>query len=282
MEQDYYGYVYLIYDQKEKKVYIGQTKLRVEKDYYGSGTIIRRIIAKRGTYFLKKIVLGYCYSREEILECETECKYFFNAFDKKYGYNIVEKDFGGDTLTNHPDKDILIEEHRKRIKNRDENKKTSTFKETLKKDPTIIIKKEKKRRMTLLNDPSIDKNRGIKTSLTKINNNTHVGKKSGVYIKLNHSCILIQYFSLITTQDLKNNYYNITGNILSEFLYNKFLNVLNFPISTLAINHPHHRMRYLKFVEENKDKIQWYIDNYERLEEEYYDKKCKIRRGQIK
>jgi hypothetical protein len=27
---------------------------------------------------------------------------------------------------------------------------------------------------------------------------------------------------------------------------------------------------YLKFVEENKHKMYWYIDNYERLEEEYY------------
>lgn len=107
MNQNYYGYVYLIYDQKEKKVYIGQSTKRIEKEYYGSGTIIKRVIAKRGVYFLKKIILGYCYSREELLECETECKYFFEAFNPLYGYNIAKKDSGGDILSYHPERERI-------------------------------------------------------------------------------------------------------------------------------------------------------------------------------
>lgn len=103
---DYYGYVYLIYDQKYKKIYVGQKKGKIDKslNYYGSGKIIQNIIKSRGIYFLKKIVLGICYSKEELTNCETECKYFFNAFDKNYGYNIAIVDKGGDTLTYHPNK----------------------------------------------------------------------------------------------------------------------------------------------------------------------------------
>jgi len=46
MEQDYYGYVYLILDQKENKVYVGQKKGKVENTtkYYGSGTILKKFI----------------------------------------------------------------------------------------------------------------------------------------------------------------------------------------------------------------------------------------------
>jgi group I intron endonuclease len=104
MSQEPYGYIYLILDQKENKVYIGQKKGLPEnsKNYFGSGTIIRNIIKKRGTYFLKKIILGFCYSRDEILQKETECKYFFNAFDRKYGYNIAISDNGGILYDVHP------------------------------------------------------------------------------------------------------------------------------------------------------------------------------------
>lgn len=105
--EDYYGYVYITLDQKHNKIYIGQKKARIEKttDYFGSGTRIKNIIKSRGTYFLKKTILGVCYSKEELEFWETECKFFFNAFDKRYGYNILVKDSGGDTFTNQSKED---------------------------------------------------------------------------------------------------------------------------------------------------------------------------------
>ena len=117
--EEYYGYVYLIYDQKRNLIYIGHKKGKIEnsKEYFGSGTLIRRIQKKRGTYFLKKTILGVCYSYEELIECETECKFFFNAFDIKYGYNILEKDTGGDTFTNNPNKEKLREQHKQNALN---------------------------------------------------------------------------------------------------------------------------------------------------------------------
>lgn len=99
----YYGYVYITLDQKHNLIYVGRQKGKPESkkniSYFGSGTIISRIINKNGTYFLKKTILGVCYTLEELKACEKECKFFFNAFDRKYGYNIAIDENGGDTLT---------------------------------------------------------------------------------------------------------------------------------------------------------------------------------------
>jgi hypothetical protein len=119
-DENYYGYVYLTYDQKENKIYIGHKTKKIEDtlDYFGSGTIIGRIQRKRGAYFLKKIILGVCYTLEELIEQETECKHFFNALNPLYGYNIIEKDTGGDTFTNNPNKEKLREKHRQNALNK--------------------------------------------------------------------------------------------------------------------------------------------------------------------
>ena len=122
MSQKYYGYIYLITDQKNKKIYIWQKVKLPEKStwYYGSGTIIRDIIKSRGTYFLKKRILGILEadSKKELKillnEAEKECVYFFRAYgadgehyDTIYGYNLTK---GGDT----PRKDIPMTEEAKR------------------------------------------------------------------------------------------------------------------------------------------------------------------------
>lgn len=115
---EYYGYVYCTFDQKENKVYIGQKSgdPKLSTNYFGSGTIIKKIIKSRGTYFLKKNILGFCKTREELLYCETECKYFFNAFDRKYGYNIAVSDKGGDLISFHPDISEIKEKFKTRSK----------------------------------------------------------------------------------------------------------------------------------------------------------------------
>jgi hypothetical protein len=100
----FYGYIYLTLDHYANKVYVGRHKGLAEnsEDYFGSGTIISRIIKKR-KHHLEKIILGYCNSLEELIEAETECIYFFRAYgadginhDEIYGYNL-ESDgkFGG-------------------------------------------------------------------------------------------------------------------------------------------------------------------------------------------
>lgn len=92
----YYGYVYLTLDQKYNKIYIGHKTGLIENsvNYYGSGKIIRRILKSRGIFFLKKRILGICFSRKELLNSETECKIFFNSMNPLYGYNLKLEDEG--------------------------------------------------------------------------------------------------------------------------------------------------------------------------------------------
>jgi hypothetical protein len=111
LEADYFGYIYLTYDQKNQMSYVGKRQRRIEEtnDYYGSGTIISKIQKKRGTSFLKKIILGICNTKEELEYCEAECKDFFNVLNPLYGYNILRKDTGGDTMSRNPRKKEIFE-----------------------------------------------------------------------------------------------------------------------------------------------------------------------------
>ena len=125
-DDNYFGYIYLIYDQKHNKGYVGKRQAKIEdsENYYGSGKIISDKIKSKGTYFLKKIILGVCYSLQELKDCETECKFFFNLFDKKYGYNIAINDWGGDTFTHNPNKEKVRINMSKGQKGRKHTKKT--------------------------------------------------------------------------------------------------------------------------------------------------------------
>jgi len=105
LTDDYFGYIYITLDQKHDLNYVGYKYGKVEDSewYFGSGKVLQRIQKARGTYFLKKTIIGVCYTVEELLKCETECKVFFNVLNPLYGYNILKEDNGGDTLTNNPD-----------------------------------------------------------------------------------------------------------------------------------------------------------------------------------
>lgn len=92
LSKNYYGYIYYTYDQKTKKIYVGQSTNTVENstDYFGSGVWVRNIIKKRGTYFFKKQIIGYCYSKEELNYAELICIEFYNSNNPIYGLNIRE------------------------------------------------------------------------------------------------------------------------------------------------------------------------------------------------
>ncbi len=94
-----YGYIYLIYDQINKKIYIGRRKgipnEPKNKNYYGSGVVITNIIKKHGTKFLKRKILGFANSKEELNIFEIECINFFQSRNKIYGYNLAKGGEGG-------------------------------------------------------------------------------------------------------------------------------------------------------------------------------------------
>ena len=301
-ETAYYGYIYIIWNQYENKCYVGQSTRFNEINYYGSGIIISRIINKYGTYFLNKIILGYCYSEEELNEAEEECIYFFRAYgadgenhDHIYGYNLSPKALGFTKL--------CPESLEKRIE---------SFKTTLQNNPDITINKEIKRAETLKNDPSIIKDSINKGLITKKNNpeieirrveklketcsnrtedkklNMHnkmsnsriikkqIGNKVNNFKVLNFSLIINLYFDNIITSSMVSSYIDLTGQTIDPYSIYSVLNILEFPHGGKS-----HKNQEIKthFIEENKHKINWYIENYERLEEEYYNKKWEKKHG---
>lgn len=290
-QEDYYGYIYVTLDQKHNKVYVGQKKGKIEKskNYFGSGTIITNIIKDRGIYFLKKFVLGVCYSKEELTFWETECKHFFKALDRKYGYNKIEKDTGGDTWM------YLTEEERQirslkfsisftgRLKGRTSpmKGKKSSKEANLKRSKSLTgIKHSEERKRN-----NSDGHKGTKwteESLKKrkiTRQKTYYGKNTPTYKKIDFIFLIQMYFDIVTVKELLIIYNNTHEISISGGIYDRFLKTLFFPKNVLIHSHPKERGIYLKFVKENKHKINWYIENYERLEEEYF---LKLKEKRIK
>ncbi len=87
-----FGYIYLVIDHYNHKLYVGQSKVLnnlLVRNYFGSGIIIKRILKIR-KHHLQKIILGYCESKEELDEAEKICIDHFQSNDKRYGYNLSE------------------------------------------------------------------------------------------------------------------------------------------------------------------------------------------------
>lgn len=112
-----------------------------------------------------------------------------------------------------------------------------------------------------------------KINLTKFKNKIQKGVDHPRYKKLDYEFLIINYFNIISSSNIIENYNKNHTNI-KKSPYRVFLKIIGFPINYLDFRKPALKEIYLKFVKENKHKIQWYIDNYERLEKEYFEKKC--------
>ena len=101
---------------------------------------------------------------------------------------------------------------------------------------------------------------------------SRVGRDSSNYIEINYAFVIELYFKITSTGKIIKEYdktFNIK--LKSGYSIQRIFEVLNFVRNNVHYKEP--REIYLKFVEENKHKIQWYIDNYERLENEYFENK---------
>lgn len=92
-----YGYIYLTTNKINGKKYIGQHKSEVfDKDYYGSGLIIRRATKKYREENFVVEVIEWCNSREELNERE---KYWIAKNDAVESSDFYNKAYGGDGMT---------------------------------------------------------------------------------------------------------------------------------------------------------------------------------------
>jgi group I intron endonuclease len=110
-------YVYKITNIINNKIYIGKhTHLTHKKDnYMGSGKLLLYSIKKYGIENFKKDILEKC-TYEDICEKEKYWISFYNSTNKVIGYNITNGGEFGDTLTNNPNREIIIKKMSERGK----------------------------------------------------------------------------------------------------------------------------------------------------------------------
>jgi hypothetical protein len=310
MEQfKFHGYIYITINQQTKKCYVGQKSISPEKskNYLGSGARFNNSIKKYGKKFFKKIVLGEISSnnledfKKQLNEAETECIYFFRTYgsdgvnyDEIYGYNLTIE--GGTTLglpkeilhrkkqkemkTKIDNPEIMKEAGKKASKTKKENpdiqnKINEGIKKFNKNHPEVRIEAIKKDQQKKKENPDIMKNAGKNISKRRYENKTEVGNKSYHYVKLHYEFLIIKYFQFFSLRDIYKEYFKEYGENITDNTVDKFFRCLKFPKG--HSRKKDEQQQRISFIEENKYKIQWYIDNYERLEEEYFEKKFEDR-----
>jgi len=105
--------IYLTINLIDFKFYIGKDKNNNEK-YLGSGKILKNAVKKHGKDNFTKVIIEKCKTEFELSDREIYWIDFFEA--TKYGYNIAKGGEGGDTITNHPNKQILAKNHSDKMK----------------------------------------------------------------------------------------------------------------------------------------------------------------------
>jgi hypothetical protein len=99
--QKKYGYIYCTTDLKNGMKYIGQKKSnKFIQTYFGSGTLIKKIIKKRPET-LRLDLIEWCYSQEELNNCENNWTNAIGLYP--LSYNLVQ---GGGTTTGYKHSEV--------------------------------------------------------------------------------------------------------------------------------------------------------------------------------
>jgi hypothetical protein len=100
--------IYKITNLINNKIYIGKDTTSDPK-YFGSGLLIKRAFKKYGSENFIKEVIDISDDYNELSKKEIYWISFYNSTDRKIGYNISSGGDGGNTLSNHPDLEIIKE-----------------------------------------------------------------------------------------------------------------------------------------------------------------------------
>lgn len=88
MSNTHYGYVYKTTNLINGKIYVGQKKGKLKLSYYGSGTLLKRAVAKYGRDKFSCELVCYAYSYDELNSLEA---YWISTLDAiNSGYNLEE------------------------------------------------------------------------------------------------------------------------------------------------------------------------------------------------
>lgn len=90
-----YGFVYLTTNNANGKKYVGMCKITHEKNYLGSGKLLKEDIEKFGKDVFSREILEYCVSFESLCEAEKKWIDKLNAVSSSQFYNLNSGGFGG-------------------------------------------------------------------------------------------------------------------------------------------------------------------------------------------
>jgi hypothetical protein len=117
IRRKYDGFYYLVYKTTclvNNKIYVGYHKTQKLNDgYIGSGTSFENSVRLYGKENFRREILEFCISLKHMDIQERYWVKELHANDKKIGYNITDGGGGGDTITNHPDKKIILKKWKK-------------------------------------------------------------------------------------------------------------------------------------------------------------------------
>ena len=87
------------------KFYYGSHGIKNTRPYYGSGGALKRAIKKYGIKNFEIIILKRFNTREEAYSFEEKFLKLYKISSLNMSYNIKDESLGGDTFTNHPNKE---------------------------------------------------------------------------------------------------------------------------------------------------------------------------------
>lgn len=104
--------VYMTTNLINGKRYIGRDMYN-KPEYLGSGKLLNKAIDKYGRENFEKMILQECKTLDELKSAEEYWIRKYDAANDNMFYNILDGSTGGDTITNHPDKELIKDKIRK-------------------------------------------------------------------------------------------------------------------------------------------------------------------------
>lgn len=100
----------MTYNKINFMLYIGKCEYHRKNNwekYLGSGVYLKKAIKKYGCENFERIILDEADSKSELELLEEEYLKFFNVVESPRFYNLKYTSIGGDTFTNHPNKELI-------------------------------------------------------------------------------------------------------------------------------------------------------------------------------
>ena len=104
---EYYGYIYESVNNINGHRYIGKRKSKkFIKNYFGSGVLVRKAIAKYGKENFSVTVLKWCVDNDDLNESEKMYIQKYNAVDSSIYYNIAAGGEGANTYAGKSEEEM--------------------------------------------------------------------------------------------------------------------------------------------------------------------------------